>query len=231
MSDAADSTIPDPVFQVKFTEKHLQSFWAKVDIRSSDECWNWTRAKDQNGYGRWNGNIKSHRMSYFLHHGFIPKFNKKLRTAIMHKCDNPSCVNPNHLQLGTLAENSQDAKNKNRIRRKGSTGPELHPECMPRGSDHWSRKNPEKWNEVRLKMKQKMHQWFDSYRDEVDPNHKNNRIPTESAIEVLRLRKNHKVNDICKILNLKLGTVKCILSREKRWRNLDKYILANGIII
>jgi hypothetical protein len=88
----------------------LERFWSKVN--KSDDCWNWTAATNKKGYGifdRDSGFATAHRYSYFLHFGEIPK-NK----IICHKCDNPKCVNPSHLFVGTIADNNKDKTNKNR---------------------------------------------------------------------------------------------------------------------
>jgi hypothetical protein len=86
-------------------------FWSKVDKKESDECWNWKGCTKPKGYGKIvNGKEKfsAHRFSWMIHNGDPGNL------WILHKCDNPSCVNPNHLFLGTPIENTQDMISKNR---------------------------------------------------------------------------------------------------------------------
>lgn len=94
-------------------------FWKYVE-KSNNGCWTWLRGKTKAGYGYLTINYKNHyahRLSWRLTYGIIPK-----NAVIMHRCDNPACVNPEHLRLGTQKDNLQDMWNKQR----GSMGNE-HP--------------------------------------------------------------------------------------------------------
>jgi hypothetical protein len=90
----------------------VSSFWGRVNIKSQDECWNWTGGLDGNGYGRLDFKGKrygSHRLSYILSIGDIPG-----GMFVCHKCDNPLCCNPSHLFIGTLQDNNADRVKKGR---------------------------------------------------------------------------------------------------------------------
>lgn len=87
----------------------MEEFWKRVD--KTDYCWNWVGSK-RRGYGRFmfrDKIIGTHRISYIIHKGEIPK-----GMLICHKCDNPSCVNPDHLFLGTHKDNAHDCVIKGR---------------------------------------------------------------------------------------------------------------------
>ena len=103
----------------QFRSKLPSRFTDKVKIDASDQCWEWTAGKIQDGYGRfkWQRVLwLAHRLSYVLYNDVeIPD-----GLIIMHNCDNPSCVNPAHLRLGTVADNNADMIAKGRGR--GLTG-------------------------------------------------------------------------------------------------------------
>ena len=83
-----------------------------VMIGEGEDCWEWTGSKNKQGYGtiRYNGKGSfAHRMSYEIYKGDIPD-----GMHVMHKCDNPSCVNPNHLTVGTHIDNMGDMAKKDR---------------------------------------------------------------------------------------------------------------------
>src|SRR4030095_5139968 len=89
-------------------------FYSKVNLPNENGCMIWTASKLPNGYGQFTykkKQIKAHRFSYVLHIGQIPK-----SMYVCHTCDNPSCVAPDHLFLGTAKDNAQDKMKKGRGR-------------------------------------------------------------------------------------------------------------------
>lgn len=85
-------------------------FWRFVTPGAVSNCWEWTGSRNNHGYGTL-GDQYAHRVSYELHRGAIPD-----GLVVLHQCDNPPCVNPNHLGMGTQWDNVQDARLKKRLR-------------------------------------------------------------------------------------------------------------------
>lgn len=97
-------------------------FWQRVDKNGPNGCWNWTGAvsKTSGGYGVIAGilygeryvpkghNMLAHRASWIIANGDIPDSSEYHGWVVMHKCDNPRCVNPAHLILGTQRANVHD---------------------------------------------------------------------------------------------------------------------------
>lgn len=92
-----------------------EKFWSKVNKLGPEDCWEWLGAKHPTGYGKlWIILDKrvckpSHHVSLILSGIHIPE-----GSVVMHSCDNPSCVNPKHLKVGSQQENIQDKLRKGR---------------------------------------------------------------------------------------------------------------------
>ena len=98
-------------------------FWDKVDRQGGEECWPWKGARLRQGYGHImltrspDRRLRAHRVAWELHYGPIPD-----GLVVMHTCDNPPCVNPAHLRIGTIGDNNRDRSNKGRGRENRQSG-------------------------------------------------------------------------------------------------------------
>jgi hypothetical protein len=97
-------------------DQHLAALLARVSPEPNSGCWLWVGNALPSGYGlfrlRDNGRIArmtAHRASYVLHFGAFPR-----NLFVCHRCDNPPCVNPDHLFLGSAADNAHDRNTKGR---------------------------------------------------------------------------------------------------------------------
>ena len=94
---------------------HIARFQKFVPRASPTDCWEWRGTRNNKGYGKFwlNGRTDlAHRVSYRIHNGEIPA-----GLMVRHTCDNPPCVNPAHLLVGTRKDNAQDALERDRYLR------------------------------------------------------------------------------------------------------------------
>lgn len=94
-------------------------FWSKVKRAAPSECWEWQASRHKKGYGQFgfyprpakSRTIRAHRACWLLVHGAIPD-----GVSVLHHCDNPACVNPAHLYLGSNDDNVRDRVARGRTR-------------------------------------------------------------------------------------------------------------------
>jgi len=119
----------------------LEDALRRIDKRGDNECWEWQGARIHFGYGAFKlrgKSVKAHRVAWELANGPIPS-----GLFVCHRCDNPPCCNPNHLFLGTHADNTADMVAKGRAVAGDRHHSVVHPECLARGNRHWTRTRPQ----------------------------------------------------------------------------------------
>lgn len=102
----------------------VERFWSLVERGDPGSCWLWRGHRNPGGYGvhKLGGRrVAAHRVAYRITRGVIGDL------LVMHECDTPSCVNPDHLRLGSFTDNNRDREAKGRRR-------------PPRGEQHWKSK-------------------------------------------------------------------------------------------
>ena len=119
-------------------------FWSKVE--KTDGCWLWRAGLDEDGYGKFaitlprgsrpkQRHVRAHHYAYELAHAPLPA-----STLLMHTCDTPACVRPEHLRIGTQRENIADRDAKGRAPRGLRNGAYTRPERVRRGARHGNAK-------------------------------------------------------------------------------------------
>lgn len=180
----------------------IKQFFEKVD--KTDSCWLWLGAKDRKGYGFFKGK-RAHRASYEMFNGPIAE-----SLLVCHTCDNPPCVNPEHLWLGTNHENILDSTKKGRrAQQKVTHCPQDH-EYTPENTSIYK-------NMRRCKECQR-------YR-ELIRSRKKRGVPLDKPIIVTHCKRGHEFDDDNTYLwNGKRVCRKCniIKNREYKQRKLDK---------
>ncbi len=125
------------------TRTLVEKFWDYVEMIPFHTCWEWSGSKDEHGYPRLapvrskkfginkrRSPLKASRVSWEIHYGAIPE-----GLLVCHRCDNPGCVNPLHLFIGTRKDNQQDMA----IKGRGVRGRIFKPNCKHCGELKLSR--------------------------------------------------------------------------------------------
>ena len=121
----------DPTLRSMRSDAKKARFWDRVQLvhgarkLSFPGCWEWQGSRFRNGYGRIcvrGKRIGTHRYVWEVERGAIPP-----GMCVLHRCDNPRCVRPDHLFLGTNSDNTQDMVQKRRHRGGGGRSGEDHP--------------------------------------------------------------------------------------------------------
>lgn len=114
------------------TEMDKARFWSKV--KDTGYCWEWQAGKDSSGYGTFKvfgKDEKAHRVAYSIINGDIPE-----DLHVLHKCDNPACVNPTHIFTGTPRDNMNDKIRKGRGKTIGRAS-KYHGVAFRKDSNNW----------------------------------------------------------------------------------------------
>lgn len=130
---------------MKLNERQLKNFFNK--IHKTETCWIWIGHKKNRDYGGFQfnrKNLKAHRVSFMFHNNIILNEDQH----VCHKCDNPICVNPDHLFLGTHTDNMRDIVNKGRWNNQNS----IKTHCK-RGHEFTKENTYLKYNKTRRECK------------------------------------------------------------------------------
>ena len=131
-----------------------------MEVNKVTGCWEWKKGKNVHGYGLVRFNKKTslaHRVSYEIHNSVIPS-----KMKVLHSCDNPACVNPEHLRVGSHQENMED------MARKGRQGNQiLRPEEVVLIKGFLKRRSQSKTGRTEYGASKFLSRWFNVSRETI----------------------------------------------------------------
>lgn len=174
-------------------------FWSFVE--KTDGCWNWTGAKDGDGYGYISvtgKGVRAHRYSLAMAVGKGPP-----GSLALHSCDNPTCVRPDHLRWGTNRDNARDASARGRL---------------AFGDRNWTRQHPERLRRGKFSTEENARRTLTRPRGS---NHKNSKL-TESAIIAIRdaVREGATQRSVALKFGVSTATI-CLVVSGKHWKHVS----------
>lgn len=128
MSSNATESFYSTTFKININQSDICKFWGRVERGSETECWPWLSSKSKLGYGKMSigrKHIRANRFALVASGIEIPE-----NMCACHTCDNPSCCNPNHLWIGSQADNQKDRAAKGRSSRGERNPSKTHPELF-----------------------------------------------------------------------------------------------------
>ena len=174
-----------------FSEVAQKRFWTKVD--KSGECWEWLAGKSPLGYGHFKDAGKTYRAHRYIYESQIGPIADGL--CVCHRCDNPGCVRPDHLWLGTSPENTADKMSKNRHK-------------VVSGDMHYLRRNPEL-------------QWLHRNPEKATrgEKHPSSKLTESQVIEIRSLAQSLSTRTLAEAFSVCPANIKSILKR-KTWAHI-----------
>ena len=198
----------------------MKRFWDKVKkSKEINGCWEWQGALSRLGYGHFKYQGKTaiaHRIAWQLVCGEIPN-----GLCVLHACDNPKCVNPNHLFLGTMKDNTQDMMNKQRHAYKITGGDAAIIRCRYAEGGITHREIAEEYGLARAHVSAiiKGLHWADNGGD-VCAEDLHRKLTRDEVIEIREKYANRRVTqrELGRQFGVNPTTISCIV-RGKTWKN------------
>ena len=168
--------------KIILSQKNINNFLAKFNRGDNDDCWNWMASSNEGGYGWFSVGERmelAHRVSYTYFNGGIPQ-----GLLVLHSCDNPICINPHHLRVGTQQDNIDDMTGRGRH---GALGKSASKETRKKMSDSKMGNKNNFWQKKHSKKSRK--KISDNHADVSGENNGRAILNEKKVLEMKSLRK------------------------------------------